>query len=289
MFNFSNALKKLFGIKVLSESFWDDFSDTLIEGDVGPVLAEEIVQTLRKQCSHRGINDSDTVKQLFKERMLEIFSSVQPSFPEISDSLSVILLLGVNGVGKTTTAAKLANYYHTKNPTESIIMAAGDTLRAAAIEQLSIHSNRLGLKIVAQQHGSDAGAVIFDALQSAKAGNAKLVIADTAGRMHTKQNLIKELAKIEKIITTQTAKLYRYLVIDATTGSNALQQARNFSEAITLNGLILTKFDSIAKGGILLTIAKELKLAPAFLCFGEQYGDIAIFSADDYLRKILDE
>lgn len=283
------ALKKLFGLQLIDESFWETLEDTLLEGDVGPKTAAELVQTTKKICQNKGIADGGQAKEVFRNELLQIFSSVQPVYWNTQAKLSVILLLGVNGVGKTTSAAKLAHWYTALFPDRSILFAAGDTFRAAAIEQLTIHGNRLGLRIIAQQHGSDPGAVIFDALQAAKASGAQLVIADTAGRMHTKQNLIKELEKIEKIIINSTDSSIKYLVIDATTGTNALHQAETFHEAVKIDSIILTKFDSSAKGGILITIAKELKLAPAFIGTGEKYEDFQKFSAQDYIRKLLDE
>lgn len=289
MLKLGNALKQLFGIPLINESFWEDLEDTLIEGDVGPKIALELVATTKKVCQSKGIADGNQAKEIFKLELNKIFSSIKPVYCKDDAELSVVLLLGVNGVGKTTSAAKLAHWYNKKFPDRRIILAAGDTFRAAAIEQLSIHSQRLGLRIIAQQHGADPGAVIFDALQAAKSSGTHLVIADTAGRMHTKQNLIKELSKIEKIISNATQSVVKYLVVDATTGTNALHQAETFHEAINIDSLILTKFDSSAKGGILITIAQELKLIPAFIGTGEHYEDFYGFSVDDFLRKLLDE
>jgi len=289
MLKLGNALKRLFGISLINESFWEDLEDTLIEGDVGPKTASELVTATKKICQSKGIADGNQAKEIFKSELYKIFASTKPVYYNNDAKLSVILLLGVNGVGKTTSAAKLAYWYNKQFPDRSIIFAAGDTFRAAAIEQLSIHSKKLGLRIIAQQHGADPGAVIFDALQAAQSSGNHLVIADTAGRMHTKQNLIKELSKIEKIISNETSSIIKYLVVDATTGANALHQAETFHEAIHIDSLILTKFDSSAKGGILITIAKELNLIPAFIGTGEKYEDLQKFSVEDYIRKLLDE
>jgi fused signal recognition particle receptor len=205
------------------------------------------------------------------------------------ERLNVFLVLGVNGVGKTTTIAKLAQYYRAAAGTEGIVLAAGDTFRAAAIEQLALHGERLGMRTVKQIPGADPGAVIYDALESARSRGDRLVLADTAGRMHSKQNLVNELAKIDKIVKNRAADAVyrRILVIDATTGQNALRQAEIFHEAVGLDAIILAKYDSTAKGGILVPIARELGIPCAFLGRGETYDSLVPFDARTYLAELL--
>jgi fused signal recognition particle receptor len=201
----------------------------------------------------------------------------------------VFLVLGVNGVGKTTTIAKLAEYYRRRGGIPEPVLAAGDTFRAAAIDQLRIHGERLGLRVVGQSPGADPGAVIFDAIESAKARNASLVLADTAGRMHTKANLVKEMQKIHRVVESRIGDgVYRtLLVIDATTGQNGLRQAEIFNEAIGVSSCILAKYDSTAKGGIALAISHQLGIPFSFLGTGEQYGDLEPFDTDRYLDGLV--
>jgi fused signal recognition particle receptor len=201
------------------------------------------------------------------------------------DDLLVMLMLGVNGVGKTTTAAKLAK--QGMELKRRPILAAGDTFRAAAIDQLKVHGDRLGVRVVAHQHGGDPAAVIYDALEAAKAGGGNLIIADTAGRMHTKTSLIEELKKIDRVVESRAGgcRYLKYLVLDATTGRNAVTQAEIFHEAVSLDGVILAKFDSSARGGAVFSLAEELGLPVVFLCTGEKYGDIKPFNPRSYARE----
>jgi fused signal recognition particle receptor len=198
----------------------------------------------------------------------------------------VILLLGVNGVGKTTTAAKLARLYRDEYGRKPIL-AAADTFRAAAIDQLRIHGERLGVRVIAHQHGGDPAAVVYDALEAAGAGGGNLIIADTAGRMHTKAGLVEELKKIDRVVESRAADAgyIKWLVLDATTGRNALAQAEIFHEAVSLSGVILTKYDSSARGGVVFSLASELKLPVVYLCTGEAYGDIHPFDPHAYAAE----
>jgi fused signal recognition particle receptor len=198
----------------------------------------------------------------------------------------VVLLLGVNGVGKTTTAAKLARLYRDSYGRKPLL-AAADTFRAAAIDQLKIHGERLGVRVVAHQPGGDPAAVVYDALEAAQAGGGNLVVADTAGRMHTRAGLVEELKKIDRVVETRAAgaRYTKWLVLDATTGRNALAQAEIFHEAVSLDGAILTKYDSTAKGGVVFSLASELRLPVRYLCKGEQYGDINAFDPHAYVLE----
>jgi fused signal recognition particle receptor len=204
-------------------------------------------------------------------------------------SLNVIMVLGVNGVGKTTSIAKLAHYYRTVEGIPEIVLAAADTFRAAAIEQLEIWGERLGLRVVRQQQGSDPGAVVYDALTSAAAKSGELVIVDTAGRLHTKANLVRELEKVDRVVRARVSDgaYTKLLVIDATTGQNAYRQAEVFHQAVGVDGLVLSKYDSTAKGGILVPLCRDLHIPVAFVGTGEKLDDIAPFDTDSYLDELL--
>lgn len=284
---FAERIRRLLGMETIQEADWDDLADLLVEGDLGAVFADSIVTELKIHCTRNGIHDGEGARKALKPLLANYARStvIEPA----SDGLNVVLLLGVNGVGKTTTAAKLASFWRNDRGGQKIILAAGDTFRAAAIEQLKLHGERLGLRVVAQERGSDPGAVLFDAIDAAKSEGANLVIADTAGRMHNKQNLMRELEKMDKIVASKadSAHYRKILVVDATTGQNAIRQAEAFSEAVSIDGLILTKYDSSARGGIAIALAKEFGIPTAFLCDGEHYEDIHIFDANSYLDEFL--
>ncbi len=202
--------------------------------------------------------------------------------------MNIILVLGVNGVGKTTTIAKLSKWFRDQHKMEAVL-SAGDTFRAAAIDQLKTHGERLGIRVVAQNPGSDPGAVIYDTIESALSKNNNLIIADTAGRMHNKANLVKELQKINKIIESkiENVNYQTMLIIDSTTGQNGLQQAEIFNEAVGVDSIVLSKYDSAAKGGTALTISRKLGIPFSFIATGEKYDDIAPFDSDFYLNSLL--
>jgi fused signal recognition particle receptor len=284
---FGDRLRKLLGMHVLEDEDWDDLADLLIEGDLGATFADAAVTELKSRCHTLGIRDGDGARRVLKA-VLSVHARSTILKP-IPGGLNIVMLLGVNGVGKTTTAAKLAKLWLDSGASSKAILAAGDTFRAAAIEQLRMHGERLGVRVVAQERGSDSGAVLFDAIDAATAEGADLLIADTAGRMHNKQNLIKELEKMDKIVSAKAdaARYRRLLVVDATTGQNALRQAETFSEAVKIDGLVLTKYDSSAKGGVAIAIAKDLGIPTAFVCDGEKYEDIRPFNIDSYLDEFL--
>jgi fused signal recognition particle receptor len=225
--------------------------------------------------------------KLLEAQLLDPEQGAGRVFTETEGSLLIILLLGVNGVGKTTTAAKLADQCRSlhKRP----ILAAADTFRAAAIDQLKIHGERLGVRVIAHKHGGDPAAVVYDAVEASQAGGGDCIIADTAGRMHTKSALVEELKKIDRVVSSKAsgARYIRWLVLDATTGRNALVQAETFHEAVSLDGVILTKFDSSAKGGVVFSLAEELKLPVVFICNGEKYGDIKPFDPHAYAMEFV--
>ncbi len=284
---FGDKIRKLLGLTVMDDDDWDDLADLLVEGDLGAAFADETVGLLKAACAKGGIRDGRGAREELK-RLLSGYARSTIIEPR-KGGLNVVMLLGVNGVGKTTTSAKLARYWLDRGLATKAVLAAGDTFRAAAIEQLRHHGEKLGIRVVAQERGSDSGAVLFDAIESAQADGSDLVIADTAGRMHTKQNLIKELSKMDKIVAAKAdpSRYRRLLVVDATTGQNALAQAESFAEAVAIDGLVLTKYDSSAKGGVALAIAKRLGLPTAFVCDGERYEDIRPFDPDAYLDEFL--
>jgi fused signal recognition particle receptor len=297
---FSDKLKRFFGLApALDDDFFDGLADVLIEGDFGAALAFETVDELRRRCKKENVGGGNEAKRILAEMLAETLRKAEAGGLADGETgggqekpLEVILLLGVNGVGKTTTAAKLAFLLQKRGKT---LLAAADTFRAAAIDQLKIHAETLGVRIIAHKQGGDPAAVVYDALKAALSGRYAAIIADTAGRMHTKTALVEELKKIDRVIQSvggsQTENLRphvcRWLVLDATTGSNALSQAETFHEAVKLDGVILTKTDSGAKGGVAFQLAAKLRLPVLYVCNGEKYENIKVFNADEYVREFL--
>jgi fused signal recognition particle receptor len=286
--NFAEKIKSFFNKNSgVSEAFFEDLTDLLVEGDFGAAEAYQTAEVLRERCKKEKLNTPEAMRLALAE-LLEAELRKAGDAPIVAanagpGTLAILLLLGVNGVGKTTSAAKLAALYRDQYGRRPIL-AAADTFRAAAIDQLKIHGERLGVRVVAHQHGGDPAAVVYDAAEAALAGGGDLIIADTAGRMHTKSALVEELRKIDRVVSAKApgAQYLKYLVLDATTGRNALAQAEIFHEAVALNGVILTKYDSTAKGGAVFSLASELRLPAAYLCTGEKYGDIRAFDPRQY-------
>ena len=288
--SFADRLKSLFSrAKDINADFFEDLTDMLVEGDIGAKTAFEIVDELERVCSSEKIREQADIIAKLKELLLRDVKAVS-LMPE-NGRQNVWMVLGVNGVGKTTSVAKLANYL--KNDaterTENIVLASADTFRAAAIEQLALHGDRIGVRVVSHQHGSDPSAVVFDAADALKAKGPGLVLADTAGRLHNKENLVRELQKIDRICSTKADEgcYKKVLVIDATTGQNALRQAEVFNEAVGIDAIIMTKYDSTAKGGVAVSIGRELGLPVAYVCTGEGYKDISTFNAEKYIDEFL--
>lgn len=279
-------LKSLFQKGKKNEDFYDDLTDLLVEGDIGAKAAYTLVEELENICSKEKITDENQILLKLKELLLQNVKTVELK-PE-EDKHNVWMVLGVNGVGKTTSVAKLANYYK-NNGLENIILASADTFRAAAIEQLAMHGERVGVRVVSHQHGSDPSAVVFDAADALKSKGNGLVLADTAGRLHNKGNLVRELQKIDRTCRQKADEgcYKKIIVLDATTGQNALRQAEVFNDAVGVDAIILTKYDSTAKGGVAVSVGKELNLPIAFICTGEKYGDIKPFSAEAYIDDFL--
>ena len=285
--SFGAKLKSLFsGKKSINEDFYDDLTDLLVEGDIGAKAAYLLVEELEDVCSKEKITDENQIILKLKELLLRDVKKLSLT-PE-KDKVNVWMVLGVNGVGKTTSVAKLANLFKARG-WENLVLASSDTFRAAAIEQLAMHGDKIGVRVVSHQHGSDPSAVVFDAAQAIRAKGNGLVIADTAGRLHNKENLVRELQKIDKTCASKADPgcYKKILVIDATTGQNALRQTEVFHEAVGLDALIMTKYDSTAKGGVAFTIGKELGLPVSFICTGEKYPDIQEFNPEEYINEFL--
>lgn len=285
-FSFAQKIKNLFSSKSkINEEFYEDLTDALIEGDIGAKTAFELTEKLEKICKEKKVETEEDVRLELKNLLLPFAQSVD--FEVQKDKVNIFMMLGVNGVGKTTSAAKMANIY--KQSGENVVLAASDTFRAAAEEQLEMHGERLGIRVIAHQHGGDPSAVVFDAAESVKASGGGLVIADTAGRLHNKENLVRELQKIDRIASQKADDdcYKKFLVIDATTGQNALRQAEVFSESVKVDAIILTKYDSTARGGVAFSIGKELGIPVAFVCNGEKYENIQKFNPEEYTKEYL--
>ena len=285
--SFVEKIRSLLRLGMNDDARYDELADLLVEGDIGPSLAVAIAEELKASSKVKRLAGLDEVRLELKAILLRygMQASIMPS-PGV---MSIFLVLGVNGVGKTTTCAKLADFYRRCGIDTGIILAAGDTFRAAAIDQLKIHGERLGMRVVAQKPGSDPAAVLWDAIDAARAEGAGIVIADTAGRMHTRADLVRELGKIDRIVSTRVAgaDYRRLLVIDSTTGQNGLRQAETFSQAVKIDGIVLTKHDSTAKGGMAIRLARELRLPTAFIGTGEGYRDIEPFVLEGFIDRFL--
>ena len=270
----------------LDDDFYEELEEALILADIGAATAADTVEQLRRRVSQKLMTRADEVKDALRDILAEKLN-VGDTALDLSTCPSVVLIIGVNGVGKTTSIGKLAARF--KNEGKKVLLCAGDTFRAAAADQLEIWADRAGVDIVRQHEGADPGAVLFDALQAAKARNADVVLCDTAGRLHNKQNLMNELAKLRNIIDRETpdAAKETLLVLDATTGQNGLIQARQFKETAGLTGIILTKLDGTAKGGIVIAIAQELQVPVKFVGVGEGIGDLRPFDAREFTRELL--
>ena len=282
-FSLGSKLKALFSKKENLENFYDDLEDFLIESDIGVKTSIELINVLKTKKER----DAESVIRELKN-IISGYIKTCDMKPE-NEKLNVFLILGVNGVGKTTSIAKLAWYYKQKFNVESVL-AAGDTFRAAAIDQLVFHGTKLGMKVIRQNPGADPGAVIYDSIENAKADGKKVVIAATAGRMHNKADLVRELQKIDKIVASKAGNVNykKIIVIDATTGQNGLRQAEIFHEAVGIDGVVLAKYDSLSKGGIVVPISRDLGIPVAFVGIGEKYEDFLPFDKENYLKNLLD-
>ncbi|MDI9389201.1 MAG: signal recognition particle-docking protein FtsY [Synergistota bacterium] len=288
----SEGLSGLFSGGAIDPEFWDRLEEVLISGDVGAALSQSLVEQLKQAARERRVATTEGLYGLFASILAQRLSEVplmgRPVEPE-KGVLTIVLLVGVNGSGKTTTAGKLACKW-AKEGLE-VIMAASDTFRAAAAEQLKIWGERSGVRVVAQQQGSDAAAVAFDALAAARSSGADVLIVDTAGRLHSKHNLMEELKKIARILDRERgeSKLETLLVLDSVMGQNGLAQAKTFNSALSLSGVVLTKYDNTAKGGIILAIADEMKTPVRYVGLGEGEDDLRPFDVEEFVRALLEE
>ncbi len=274
----------LFTGRALDEEFFDDLENVLISSDLGVEATEQILERFKDECFERRISKAEDARELLKDIMVEsIDYEVAPyEYPLI------ILVAGVNGVGKTTAIGKLAKYF--KNKGKSVVMVAADTFRAAAGEQLEVWSQRAGVRLIKHEEGSDPAAVVFDALSSAKAKGTDVVLIDTAGRLQNKKNLMNELSKINKVVERECpdADYRTYIVLDATTGQNALSQVEAFDEIIDVDGIILNKMDGTAKGGVVFAISAERELPVIFVGVGEKIDDLAEFDAQTFIDSLFE-
>ncbi len=286
--SFLSKLTSLVVKNDVTEEYWNTLEETLIGADVGVDTTVALVDKLRVRAEKEGARTTDRVQAMLKDELLAILMEANPQRPPSYLKPQVILVVGVNGSGKTTSIGKLTNYLKSQN--KKIVLAAGDTFRAAAIEQLKVWGDRNDVDVVAHQPDSDPGAVAYDAWQAAKARNADYLIVDTAGRLQTKFNLMKELEKIARVLQKNdpTAPHETLLVLDAVTGQNGLQQAREFKKATPLTGLILTKLDGTAKGGIVFAIAKELQVPIKFIGTGEGIDHFAEFDAQEFVDGLFE-
>ncbi|MES1039140.1 MULTISPECIES: signal recognition particle-docking protein FtsY [Peribacillus] len=270
----------------VDEDFFEELEEILIQADVGFDTVMELIDQLKREVKLRNISDTREVQSVISEKLVEIYQGDDEATSNLNiqeEGLTVILFVGVNGVGKTTTIGKLAHKFKTEG--KSVVLAAGDTFRAGAIEQLEVWGERVGVSVIKQGEGSDPAAVMFDAIQAAKARKADILICDTAGRLQNKVNLMKELEKVKRVIEREVpgAPHEVLLALDATTGQNALIQAKTFKEVTNVSGIVLTKLDGTAKGGIVLAIRNELAIPVKFVGLGEKMDDLQEFDAEKYV------
>ena len=281
-----NIGKKIFAAfsgRALDDDFYEELEEAMLTADMGVTATEQILDEFKDEVYREKITDTEKAKNLLKRIMVDSISYDIPDY----DYPLVILLAGVNGVGKTTAIGKLANYF--KSIGKSVVVAAADTFRAAASDQLEVWADRANVRIIKHKEGSDPASVVFDAISSAKARGDDVILVDTAGRLHNKKNLMDELKKIHKVIIRElpNADYRSYIVLDATTGQNALSQVEIFNEAIDIDGIVLTKLDGTAKGGVVLAIKHDMDIPVYFVGVGEGLDDLMLFDASSYIHGII--
>lgn len=284
----ANGFDSLFsGFSGIDDDFYEELEEILIMADLGMATTEAVIDDLKAKVKERHIKDPAECKELLKESICEQMNVPEDAY-EFENRKSVVLVIGVNGVGKTTSIGKLAGML--KNDGKKVLLAAADTFRAAAAEQLTEWSHRAGVEIISQKEGADPAAVVFDALTAAKARGTDVLLCDTAGRLHNKKNLMEELKKIDRVIEREYPDAYRetLVVLDGTTGQNALAQAKEFNEAAKIDGIILTKLDGTAKGGIAVAIQSQMNIPVKYICVGEQIEDLQRFDAKAFTDALFD-
>jgi fused signal recognition particle receptor len=287
----SKGLGTLFlGKKVIDKKLLEEIETQLILADVGVEVTQKIIADITEKVSRKELNDPEMLFKVLKQELLSILTnSSAPPFLAKTTSPAVILVVGVNGAGKTTSIGKLAKHFQAQG--KKVMLAAGDTFRAAAIEQLQIWGERNDIAVIAQHNGADSASVIFDAYQAARARQYDILIADTAGRLHTQQHLMEELKKIKRVLgkIEEKAPHEVLLILDATTGQNALRQAEQFNQAMGVTGIVVTKLDGTAKGGIVFAIAQKMQLPIYFIGVGEQIDDLLAFQPDDFVTALFEQ
>ncbi|MBQ9610025.1 MAG: signal recognition particle-docking protein FtsY [Lachnospiraceae bacterium] len=283
--NFAESFANLFKANEIDDDFYDELEETLVMADLGVETTERIIDDLKTKVKEQKIKEAEACKQLIVN-IIRDQMSVDDNAYDFEDKKTVVLVIGVNGVGKTTSIGKLAAQY--KKRGKKVLMAAADTFRAAAIDQLKTWSNRAGVDIIAQGEGADPSAVVYDAVSAAKSRNTDILLIDTAGRLHNKKNLMDELAKMRRVISREypEANVESLIVLDGTTGQNALEQARQFSSVTEINGIIITKLDGTAKGGIAIAIQSELNVPVKYIGIGEKIDDLQRFNPTDYVNAL---
>ncbi len=287
--NIVSGVNSIFkGSSRIDDDFYDDLEEVLIMGDIGVSATENIIDELKEKVREQDIREPEACRQILIDSIKDQMKTGETDY-RFEDEKSVVLVIGVNGVGKTTTIGKLASKL--KNNGKKVVLAAADTFRAAAGEQLATWAHRAGVDIVGGQEGADPAAVVYDAVQAAKARGADVLMVDTAGRLHNKKNLMEELAKIDRILTREYPDVCRetLIVLDATTGQNALNQAKQFSEVADITGIVLTKMDGTAKGGIAVAIQSELNIPVKYIGVGETAEDLQKFDADTFVDALFEE
>ena len=288
----SGGIASLFAGGTFDEGFWDELEERLIAGDVGADLSEELTATLKREARQRGISSPEALKEVFvsliSEELLAVPGMGRPFDPEEGERPLVLLMIGINGSGKTTSAGKLAAQFLKRG--KRVVMAAADTFRAAAIEQLQVWGERAGVRVVAQSPGSDPAAVAFDAWQAARTSGADVLIVDTAGRLHAKHNLMEELRKIHRVLEREAGgeRLRTVLVLDSVLGQNSVAQAETFNAMLPLSAVVLTKYDNTAKGGVVLSVARKLKVPVRYIGLGEGTDDLSPFDPREFAAALME-
>lgn len=283
-----NIDEMIFGEKIITRESFEELEELMIMADLGPAFTYDLIEEIKEKAKREELKSTDSIKSIMMEKMIAVLKKSDSSLDIPTDELYTMMVVGVNGTGKTTTIGKMAHAFKEKG--KSVLLVAADTFRAAAIEQLEIWSNRVEVPMIKHQMGSDPSAVVYDAIHAAKARKNNVMIIDTAGRLHTKANLMEELKKVKRIMGRELpgAPHETFLVLDATTGQNAISQAKMFHEAIGITGLILTKLDGTAKGGIVVRIAEEMELPIRYIGIGEGLDDLRPFDCGEFVKALFE-